>query len=190
MNYRPILAMLSSGLVTAAFMAGCERRQQTVAPPKPPVIPVSKPVEREVTDYVDFTGRTDAVESVDIRPRVTGYLVKMPFKEGAEVKKGDLLFEIDPRPYKAQLDQAQGQVNLNQATLKLAQVTLRPRSGHRRHRRHRRRQPATARPGPGGGERGRGPGQGRRGQPGSLQAQPRVLPRSPRPSTARSAAIT
>ena len=51
-----------------------------------------------MTDYIDYTGRTDAVYTVDIRPRVTGYLVKMPFKEGSEVKAGDLLFEVDPRP--------------------------------------------------------------------------------------------
>jgi multidrug efflux system membrane fusion protein len=61
---------------------------------------------------------------VDIRPRVTGYLVEMPFKEGAEVKKGDLLFVVDPRPYKAQLDQAQGQVDLYRASLKVARTTL------------------------------------------------------------------
>src|SRR5262249_49197186 len=78
---------------------------------------------REVTDYVDFTGRTDAVQAVDVRARVTGYLVQMPFKEGAEVKKDDLLFEVDPRPYRAQLDQAQGQVNLYQAQLQLAKTT-------------------------------------------------------------------
>jgi len=72
---------------------------------------------------VDFTGRTDAVESVDVRARVTGYLVRMPFKEGAEVKKRDLLFEIDRRPYEAQLDQAESQVELNQAAFKLAQLT-------------------------------------------------------------------
>jgi multidrug efflux system membrane fusion protein len=76
-----------------------------------------------VTDYVDYTGRTDAVESVGIRARVTGYIDRIPFKEGAEVKKDDILFEIDPRPYKAQLDQAQGQVELNQASLKLAEIT-------------------------------------------------------------------
>ena len=64
-------------------------------------MPVSHPIERVVTDYVDFTGRTDAVQSVNIIARVTGYLVKMPFKEGSEVKARDLLFEIDPRPYQA-----------------------------------------------------------------------------------------
>lgn len=81
---------------------------------------VKKPVEREVVDYVDFTGRIQAPSSVDIRPRVTGYITKMPFKEGTEVEKGALLFEIDPRPYQAQLDKAQGDVVLNEARLKLA----------------------------------------------------------------------
>jgi multidrug efflux system membrane fusion protein len=87
-------------------------------------VPVSQPLTREVTDFVDFTGRTEAVHSVDIRPRATGYLVEMPFREGAEVKARDLLFVVDPRPYKAQLDQALGQVNLYQASLKLAKTTL------------------------------------------------------------------
>ncbi len=76
-----------------------------------------------VTDYVDYTGRLDAVQSVGIRARVTGYLVQMPFKEGTEVKKGDLLFEIDPRPYQALVNQAQSQVVLNQAQSRLAKVT-------------------------------------------------------------------
>jgi multidrug efflux system membrane fusion protein len=102
---------------------GCQRRQPAVAPAELPVSPVSRPVQREVTDRVDFTGRTEAIQSVDIRPRVTGYLVKIPFKEGATVKAGDLLFEIDPRPYQAQLDSAEGQVNLYQAQLKLAKTT-------------------------------------------------------------------
>lgn len=108
-----------------AFLSGCHRAPPVAATPPPPAIPVSQPVEREVTDYVDFTGRTEAIELVDIRPRVTGYVVKSPFREGSEVKKGDLLFEIDPRPYQAQLDQAEGQVKLYEAQLKLAQVTLR-----------------------------------------------------------------
>ncbi len=105
------------------MMSGCARRPPRPAVAEPVVIPVSKPVVRQVTDFVDFTGRTDAIQSVDIRPRATGYLVKMPFQEGAEVKEGDLLFVIDPRPYQAQLDQAAGQVNLYQAQLKLARTT-------------------------------------------------------------------
>jgi multidrug efflux system membrane fusion protein len=107
-----------------AVAGGCQTEAAKVASAEPPAVPVSQPIEREVTDYVEFTGQTKAVISVDVRPRVTGYLVKMPFKEGAEVKEGDLLFVVDPRPYKAQLDQAQSQVNLYQASLKLAKTTL------------------------------------------------------------------
>ncbi len=110
--------------ISAAAEAGCQQNRAAVVPAAPPVVPVAHPVAREVTDYVDFTGRTEAIHSVDIRPRANGYLVEMPFHEGAEVKKGDLLFVIDPRPYKAQLDQAQGQVDLYRASLKLARVTL------------------------------------------------------------------
>ena len=75
-----------------------------------------------MTDFVDFTGRIDAVHSVDIRPRVTGYLKRMPFKEGADVKAGDVLFEVDSRPYEAQVEAFRAQVNLYQAQLKLART--------------------------------------------------------------------
>jgi membrane fusion protein, multidrug efflux system len=105
-------------------LTGCTRAPSGVPPPEPTTIPVSYPAQREITDFVDFTGRTEAIQSVDIRPRTTGYLVKIPFKEASEVKEGDLLFVIDPRPYRAQLDQALGQVDLYQAQLKLAKITL------------------------------------------------------------------
>ena len=112
------------GLLLTAAAAGCRPKTREVGAAEVPVVPVSHPIERVVTDYVDFTGRTDAVQSVNIIARVTGYLVQMPFKEGSEVKAGDLLFEIDPRPYQAQFDQAKSQVNLNQAQLDLAKTTL------------------------------------------------------------------
>ncbi len=92
----------------------------------------ASPFQREVTDYAEFTGQTKGIFSNEIIPQVTGYLVQMPFVEGAEVKKGDLLFEVDPRPYKAQLDQAQGQVDLNKASLRLARTNPGPESGHQR----------------------------------------------------------
>jgi multidrug efflux system membrane fusion protein len=117
---RMVILFSTVALVTGV---GCEHSPE-LAPPEPPALPVSHPVSRQVTDYVDFTGRTDAVQAVDVRARVSGYLVQMPFKEGAEVKTGDLLFEIDPRPYQAQLDQALSQIELNQASLQLAQTTL------------------------------------------------------------------
>jgi multidrug efflux system membrane fusion protein len=123
MNNRTLPLMLCLGLASTGVLTGCGKDRLPGATSDVPAIPVSQPVQRQVTDYVDFTGRTDAVESVGIRARVTGYLVKMPFKEGAEVKQGELLFEIDPRPYQAQLDQAQGQVELNQAQLTLARTT-------------------------------------------------------------------
>ena len=112
------------GLLLTAATAGCRPKTREVGPAELPVVPVSHPIERVVTDYVDFTGRTDAVQSVNIVARVTGYLVQMPFKEGSEVKAGDLLFEIDPRPYQAQLDEAKSQVKLNEAQLDLAKTTL------------------------------------------------------------------
>ena len=118
---RRFLAFLGSLCLT---IGACQRNPPPVASHEAPAIPVSHPVQRQVTDFVDFTGRTEAVQAVSIRPRVTGYLVKMPFKEGAMVKSGDLLFEIDPRPYQAQLDEAKGQANLYKAQLQLAKTTL------------------------------------------------------------------
>jgi biotin carboxyl carrier protein len=107
----------------AGLAAGCARRDQPAPADELPVIPVSRPVRRQVTYYVYYTGRTDAVQTTAIRPRVTGYLVKMPFKDGSEVKKGDVLFEIDPRPYQAQLDQALSEINLYKAQQRLAETT-------------------------------------------------------------------
>jgi multidrug efflux system membrane fusion protein len=103
-------------------LGGCRPSQATVAPAQAPAIPVSSPVSQEVTDFMEFTGRTEAVHSVNIVPRVTGYLVSAPFREGAEVTAGDLLFEIDPKPYQAQYDQAASQVALYQAQVKEAQA--------------------------------------------------------------------
>jgi multidrug efflux system membrane fusion protein len=110
-------------LVAIVLVGGCQPRQRKAAPAEPPAIPISKPVQKEVTDYAEFTGRTDAVQAVDVRARVTGYLEETPFREGSEVKKGDLLFVIDQRPYQAQYDQVVGQVKLYQAALRLAKTT-------------------------------------------------------------------
>jgi RND family efflux transporter MFP subunit len=76
----------------------------------PPVVTVSLPLEREVADYHDFTGRTAAVESVKVRARVFGHLQEIRFAEGAEVQKGDVLFVIDQRPWRAVLARAEGDV--------------------------------------------------------------------------------
>jgi len=123
MNRWPAPRIIWLGGLLAAALAGCHR-----APPPPsslnrPVVPVSRPVQREVTEYVEYTGRADAVETVGVKARATGYLVRAPFTEGSEVKKGDLLFEVDPRPYEAQLAQAEAQVKVAEANLVLAQAS-------------------------------------------------------------------
>ena len=106
-------------LLLLAVCAGCQKESPQVAEPMP-VVPISHPVERPVTDYVDFTGRTDAVHSVNVVARVTGYLERMPFEEGAEVKKGDLLFQIDPQPYEAQVRLGEAQLAASDAQLQFA----------------------------------------------------------------------
>ena len=82
-------------------LAGCGHVRSGAPQEEPTEVAVSRPVEREVTEYADFTGRTAAVDSVEVRARVGGYLDKLNFKEGTLVKKGVVLFEIDPRPYEA-----------------------------------------------------------------------------------------
>src|SRR3954468_11424642 len=89
-------------------LAGCVRVPSAAPEAAPTPVTVSRPVERDVTDYADFTGRTAAVDSVEVRARVWGYLDKVNFKEGALVKEGDVLFEIDPLTYRAVLAQAEG----------------------------------------------------------------------------------
>src|SRR5882724_547652 len=96
-------------------LAGCARVPLEAPQAAPTPVTVSRPVERDVTDYADFTGRTAAVDSVELRARVWGYLDKVNFKEGAIVQKGDVLFEIDPLTYQAALDQAEGNLASMQA---------------------------------------------------------------------------
>jgi RND family efflux transporter MFP subunit len=91
-------------------------------PAQAPEVPVARPVTREVTDHEDFTGRTEAVSRVDLRARVTGYLLKSLFQEGADVKQGEVLFEIDPRPYRAELDKSEAALAQAEARVRLAQA--------------------------------------------------------------------
>src|SRR3984893_4004443 len=108
-TYRIFLGIASAlvpGLCLA--LAGRARAPSEAPAAAAPRVPVSYPDEREVTDYADFTARTAAVDSVELRARVSGYLDKVNFKEGALVKKDDKLFEIDLRPYRAELERAKG----------------------------------------------------------------------------------
>lgn len=122
MRYRTLVGLACPGVLLVGLAAGCRKGPAAPAPVVPAAIPVSHPVQRVVSDHVEYTGRTDAVLSVGIRARVTGYLTGVPFKEGAEVKKGDLLFEIDPRPYQALVDQAAAQIGVAEALLRYAKA--------------------------------------------------------------------
>src|SRR5208283_456438 len=110
-----IASVVLPGLCLA--LAGCARAPGEAPAAAPLPVAVSYPVEREVTDHADFTARTAAVDSVELRARVSGYLDKVNFKEGALVKKGDVLFEIDPRTYQAALDQAKATMARDRAQL-------------------------------------------------------------------------
>jgi multidrug efflux system membrane fusion protein len=107
-------------LLGLSLLMGCRHATGPGAERPNPTVRVVKPIVREITEYAYFTGRMDAVESVDVRSRVTGYLVKINFKPGQDVVKGDLLFKIDPRPYQAAADQARSQIELAKAKLGLA----------------------------------------------------------------------
>jgi RND family efflux transporter MFP subunit len=92
-------------LVLGLGFLGCSKQAPQQAPPPPPVT-IAKPVQKEIVEWDEFTGRTQAVQSVDIRPRVSGYIDNITFKAGDLVSQEDLLFVIDPRPYQAIYDQA------------------------------------------------------------------------------------
>jgi RND family efflux transporter MFP subunit len=115
MNYGSPVRLAALVLGLSASLTGCARVPLEAQAPAP--ITISYPVERVVTDYADFTARTAAVDSVEVRAHVWGYLDKVNFKEGALVQKGDVLFELDPRPYQALLNQAKAKVAQDEAQL-------------------------------------------------------------------------
>lgn len=108
----------SAPLVIALALCACGG-QPPAAPPSTKVT-VVQPVAREVVEWDEYTARLEAVESVEVRPRVSGYLQSIDFKEGAVVKTGDLLFLIDPRPYDAALRSAEAELQLAKSRLEIA----------------------------------------------------------------------
>jgi len=102
--------------------SGCKKAAAPQQGPLP--VNVVTVVEKEVNEWDEFTGRLEAVESVEIRPRVSGYITEVHIEAGAIIKKGDLLYVIDPRPYQADFDRAAAEVERMQAQLKLAQIEL------------------------------------------------------------------
>jgi RND family efflux transporter MFP subunit len=109
-------------LLTAGLLAGCE--QVAPAAPPPPEVTVARPVQRDVVRYSDFTGTLAAIESVEVRARVEGFLQSIDFTVSADVKKGDRLFTIDPAPFQAALDAAEAELAASRATLQQAQWDL------------------------------------------------------------------
>jgi len=105
------------------FAGGCGGEPQVASLPPPQVV-VSQPIERAVTEYFETTGRTAAVEEVELRARVAGYLVNVNFVDGSPVKAGDVLFEIDPRPYEAAVHHAEGDLARWQAELRKADADV------------------------------------------------------------------
>ena len=114
-----LCSKLPVAILLTVLATGCSQGLAPAPAAKPVQVIVTQPVTAEVTDYQDFTGRLDAFRTVDIRARVTGYIDTAPFKEGDFVREGDLLFQIDPRPYAADLNQAKANLNLAEADRKL-----------------------------------------------------------------------
>lgn len=113
---------VASALLLAEPRSSTAQTAPAGGPPAGPTVTVAKPVTREVQETQVFTGRFDATQSVTIKSRVPGYLLAVGFADGAAVKKGDLLFSIDPRPYKAAVDQAKAAVSVSDTTLQFAKA--------------------------------------------------------------------
>ncbi len=106
-----------------ALLAACSSGEQGGAPP-PPAVTVAVPLVREVVDWDDYVGRFEAIESVEVKPRVSGYLQAVHFRDGDHVRRGQLLFTIDQRPARAQVEQARAQLARAEATLANARTEL------------------------------------------------------------------
>jgi RND family efflux transporter MFP subunit len=111
------------GLCGALALWGCEKAAPTAAP-APPKVTVAQPVLREVVDVDEYTGRLGAVDEVEVRAKVRGYLDSIEFKDGDEVEKGKVLFQIDPRPFDATLKAAEGQLDVVKARRVTAQADV------------------------------------------------------------------
>ncbi|WP_404286032.1 efflux RND transporter periplasmic adaptor subunit [Microvirga sp. RSM25] len=120
----PRSVFVSSVLFSWFAAASLASAQGGPAPPPPPQVTVAKPLVKDIVERTDFIGRFEAIDQVDIRARVSGYLDKVHFQDGTFVKAGDLLFTIDPRPYRNELEQAQSAVTSSQVRLEFAQSDL------------------------------------------------------------------
>lgn len=119
-NFRPDaprrLLLIGFGL-TLGLLAGCARPAAQQADPPPPAVTVAEVVSREITEWDELTGRLEAVNTVEIRPRVSGFVAAVTFQEGALVGRGQVLFQIDPRPFQAQVDRLSAELVRARATV-------------------------------------------------------------------------
>jgi RND family efflux transporter MFP subunit len=119
---RLVSASLGAAWLVLLSTAGCSGSGGAQSAAPPPEVSVAQVLQRPVKDWDEFTGRLQAVETVEIRPRVSGYIDLVAFTEGKVVKRGDLLFVIDPRPYKADRDRAAADLKRFRTTLDLAKI--------------------------------------------------------------------
>jgi RND family efflux transporter MFP subunit len=110
--------------LTILILVGCSEAETTAPPPPPPAVSVTQPLVKEITEWDEYTGRLEAIQSVDVRARVSGYLESVHFRDGAMVKRGDLLFVIDASPYQAVLDEAKARLARARVQLELAETEL------------------------------------------------------------------
>src|SRR6201997_1848090 len=108
--------------VIAAVTTPCSNSQAEAPPPPPPEVDAAQVATKSVRQWDEFSGRIAAIGAVDIRPRVSGYIDRIAFKEGDTVKAGDLLFVIDPRPYRATYNSAVAQLERARASAQLAEA--------------------------------------------------------------------
>src|SRR5580765_5652455 len=94
-----------TGAISLLVLTACGSSTTAGAPP-PPEVTTAKVIEKRVKDWDEFTGKFQAIDTIEVRPRVSGYIDQVAFTEGKIVKQGDLLFQIDPRPYQADFDHA------------------------------------------------------------------------------------
>src|SRR5262249_2766722 len=109
----------TGALLALIWICGCDSTPPVAGTP-PPAVSVTQPLAQDVTDFDDYEGRIAAVETVEVRARVRGHVVKINFQDGQIVQEGQLLFEIDPRPYQAELDAAKAQLAAADGSLELA----------------------------------------------------------------------
>jgi multidrug efflux system membrane fusion protein len=122
--YLPWAIYLLFTIAVVVLVAGCTRTAAQQAAPPPPQVTVASVIERNVTEWDEFTGRLQAVDSVDVRPRVSGLISAVRFDEGAMVHRGDLLFQIDARPFQAEVDRLRAELARAKATVQRANSEL------------------------------------------------------------------